>query len=129
VLIEAAGPLSVVCDHAEVGMAQDPEHVDSIPWRQALNPDQAAENTDVRRTPDGGVAVTARSVCATCQGGTVRRVRRVIPGGPKGVEGPEDPELPAELTALSFVCDCGYQHPDRPPSEFGCGRYWLVTLV
>jgi hypothetical protein len=111
-------------------MAQHPVHDESIAWREEPIPDQAAVDTDVRRTPDGGLAVTARSVCATCQGSTVRRVRRVIPGGHKGPQvRPDAPPLPAELTTITFICDCGYQHPDRPTGERGCSRYWRVTLT
>jgi hypothetical protein len=110
-------------------MARDPVHDDSVVWREESKPDQAAVDHDVRRGRDGALAVTARSVCPTCLGSTVARVRKVLPGGHKGPPDEDRPQVPTELTVISFLCDCGYPHPDRPTGEQGCGRYWRVTLA
>jgi len=105
------------------------EHDDSLLWQVEWTPTQTAVDTDVRRTPDGALAVTARSICAACRGNTVRRVRKVIPGPHKGAgREQEHIEIPTDLREITFICDCGHQHPDRPPGELGCGRYWRVEL-
>ncbi|PZS32790.1 MAG: hypothetical protein DLM61_06275 [Pseudonocardiales bacterium] len=113
----------------EVTVADALQHDDAVRWREELMPDQTATNIDLRNTPDGAVVVTAQSCCAVCHSVTVKRARRVIPSGPKGVpNAPDVPTVPTELTRMAFLCDCGYQHPDRPSGEYGCGRYWQVSL-
>jgi hypothetical protein len=111
-------------------MADHPQHDDAVRWREELRPDQKATDVDVRESPNGAVVVTVQSYCAACHSVTVKRARRVLPGGSKGpVNGQGAPRVPSELNRIAFLCDCGYQHPDRPPGEYGCGRYWQVSLA
>lgn len=70
------------------------------------------------------------SVCPACTGPITKTVPRGLPTGSKSFwrRKEDEPPMPKRVT---FVCECGYSHADRPPesTETGCGAAWKAPLA